>query len=226
MRRLESRDDLVLSLASGEATFDRVEALSRMSDAVGLWEELDVAAVRRLAARRRGVAVEDEVRAAEDRFLVLQPSLDESWRKLWGGLDGVSGALVDKALSEAADRLPSLPNGDRGGASWRRATALVTLRARPKRDRDLHRGSTGEGEHGIRRPAPHDVRGRLSHRIGTLSAGWLGVSMVSRAEGFVLCAGGGGFRLLVHTGRLVGIEHGDDPRCRRRRGAGGTDGAA
>jgi hypothetical protein len=58
-----------------------------------------------------------------DRFLVLQPSLDESWWRLWGGLDGFAGSIVDKVLSEAADQLPE-PDGD---SSWRRATALVQL---------------------------------------------------------------------------------------------------
>jgi hypothetical protein len=59
--------------------------------------------------------------------LILQPSLDESWWKLWGGLDGYSGAIVDKALSEMADQLPDLPDGTRGDSSWRKATALTAL---------------------------------------------------------------------------------------------------
>ncbi len=58
---------------------------------------------------------------------MIQPSLDESWWKLWGGLDGASGALVDKVLTEAADQLPELPDGTRGDQSWRKATALVEL---------------------------------------------------------------------------------------------------
>jgi 5-methylcytosine-specific restriction endonuclease McrA len=55
----------------------------------------------------------------------MQPSLDESWWRLWGGLDGPSGAIVDKVLSEAADDLSDLPEGDTAGMGWRRATALV-----------------------------------------------------------------------------------------------------
>ena len=127
MRRLGDRPDLAGVLGSGEVSFDRVEALLRIPDRVGLCEEWDVAGVRREAARRRGVAEDVEVRGTADRFLVLQPSLDESWWRLWGGLDGVSGALVDRVLSEAADRLPPLPDGSRGEGSWRRATALVEL---------------------------------------------------------------------------------------------------
>jgi hypothetical protein len=56
---------------------------------------------------------------------VLQPNLDESWFRLWGGLDGYSGAIVDKVLSETADNLPDPPDGTKPDLSWRKATALV-----------------------------------------------------------------------------------------------------
>lgn len=125
MRRLQDRPDLQERLADGSASFDRVEALSRIRDDVGLMEWADVAAVRREAAKRARVSAEAETRTASDRFLVMQPSLDESWWKLWGGLDGPSGALVDKVLSEAADQLPDLPDASKGSRSWRQATALV-----------------------------------------------------------------------------------------------------
>ncbi len=127
MRRTTDRPDLRTALGSREVSFDRVEALSRIPEDVGLLEHIDVAAVHREAAKRARVTSEDEYRSADDRFLILQPSLDESWWKLWGGLDGVSGAIVDKVLSEAADQLPILPDATRGESSWRRATALVEL---------------------------------------------------------------------------------------------------
>jgi 5-methylcytosine-specific restriction endonuclease McrA len=127
MRRTADRPDLRQALATGEVTFDRVAALSRIPDDVGLLEHLDVAGVRREAARRVRITAEDEFRTADERFLVIQPSLDESWWKLWGGLDGFSGALVDKVLTEAADQLPDLPDGSKGNSSWRKATALVGL---------------------------------------------------------------------------------------------------
>ncbi len=107
MRRIEDRPDLKGALAAGEATFDRVEALSQIQEDVGLLQHLDVAGVHRVAARRVRITSEDEFRSADERFLVIQPSLDESWWKLWGGLDGASGALVDKVLTEAADQFPS-----------------------------------------------------------------------------------------------------------------------
>jgi len=127
MRRTEVRPDLREALSVGESTLDRVEALSRISDSVGLLPHLDVAGVRAEAARRARINAEEEYRSAEDQFLVLQPSLDESWYKIWGGLDGPSGAIVDKVLTEQADRLPVLPEGSLGHSSWRKAVALTEL---------------------------------------------------------------------------------------------------
>ncbi|MGB7860837.1 MAG: HNH endonuclease, partial [Acidimicrobiia bacterium] len=112
-------------LVRGDTSIDRVEALARIGDEVGLLSHLDVSGVRAEAASRARLEAKIEFQAACDRFLVLQPSLDESWWKLWGGLDGPSGAIVDKVLNEIADRLPALPDGSRGESSWRKATALV-----------------------------------------------------------------------------------------------------
>jgi Domain of unknown function (DUF222)/HNH endonuclease len=125
MRRLHDRPDLQDGLAEGAVSFDRVEALSRIVDDVGLMEWADVATIRREAAKRARVTSEDVHRTADDRFIVMQPSLDESWWRFWGGLDGPAGALVDKVLQEAADNLPDLPDGAHVSEGWRRATALV-----------------------------------------------------------------------------------------------------
>jgi hypothetical protein len=126
MRRAVDRPDLREALESG-VSFDRVEALSIIEDKIGLLEHLDVAGVQREAAIRNRMTEEDEQRSSDDQFLVLQPSLDESWWKLWGGLDGVSGALVDKALNETADQLSEHSQGERMPSSWYRATALTQL---------------------------------------------------------------------------------------------------
>ncbi|HEU4318942.1 MAG TPA: DUF222 domain-containing protein [Acidimicrobiia bacterium] len=128
MRRLLDRPDLSGLLAEGSVSFDRVEALSRIPEDVGLMEWADVAGVRREASLRVRVTAEDEYRTARDRFLVLQPNLDVSWWRLWGGLDGPFGSLMDKVLSEAADAIPALPDGSSpGDAGWKRATALVEI---------------------------------------------------------------------------------------------------
>ena len=92
-------------------------------------EWADVATVRREAAKRARVSAEAEHRTAGDRFLVMQPTLDESWWRLWGGLDGPSGAIVDKVLQETADNLPELPDGDPGSTGWRNAARKVAAKA-------------------------------------------------------------------------------------------------
>jgi hypothetical protein len=126
MRRTSHRPELREALDSG-VSFDRVEALSRIPEPVGPLEHLDVAGVRREAALRARISSETEQQTSEQQFLVLQPSLDESWWRLWGGLDGYSGAIVDKTLSQLADQLPVFPDGSRGDSSWRKATALTAL---------------------------------------------------------------------------------------------------
>ena len=82
MRRLCHRPDLTGELAEGVVTFDRVEALSRIAEDVGLMEWADVNGVRRDAAKRVRITAETETRTAPDRFLVSQPTLDESWWKV------------------------------------------------------------------------------------------------------------------------------------------------
>ncbi len=126
MRRTQSRPELREWLAEG-VSFDRISALSKIPDDIGLGREWDVAGVHREAARRAKLTAEDEAKTMQDRFLVMQPSLDESWYRLWGGLDGYTGAIVDKVLSQTAESLPALPEGMSTDTSWRKATALVQL---------------------------------------------------------------------------------------------------
>jgi hypothetical protein len=63
----------------------------------------------------------------DDSYLVMQPSLDESWWQGHFGLDGYLGSIVDKALSDRADSLPESPDGSGGSSSWRRAMALADV---------------------------------------------------------------------------------------------------
>lgn len=126
MRRTTEKPHLREALARGIVTYDRAEALSKLDEGT-LLEHMDVDAIHRLAADRIEITRDAEDRAARDQFLMMQPSLDESWWRVWGGLDGLTGAVVDRVLTERADALPDLPDGSRGSGSWRRAIALYEL---------------------------------------------------------------------------------------------------
>ena len=78
------------------------------------------------AAHRARIAGADEKRTILDSHLVMQPTLDESWWRVWGGLDGVIGAIVDHAVNVAADNLPTGAEAPRD-SSWRRAMGLAQL---------------------------------------------------------------------------------------------------
>jgi Domain of unknown function (DUF222)/HNH endonuclease len=84
----------------------------------------DLAGVERLVAARRGIAASDETATFADRYLVMQPYLDESAWKLWGLLPGVDGHLVEKALLEKADGFEPLAGE---GRSQRMADALTAV---------------------------------------------------------------------------------------------------
>ena len=63
-----------------------------------------------LVDSRRRVDHLTEQATFEGRYLVIQPSLDESMFKLWGQVYGVDGQMVDKALRQKADEFPDLPD--------------------------------------------------------------------------------------------------------------------
>jgi Domain of unknown function (DUF222)/HNH endonuclease len=67
-----------------------------------------------LIEARREVTATHEQFSFEGRYLVIQPSLDESSFRLSGQLYGVDGQIVDKALRQKADEFPSLPDQTQG----------------------------------------------------------------------------------------------------------------
>src|SRR5690554_4757904 len=127
MRRTADRPDLREALSTG-TSFRRIEALSRIPGDVGLGLEWDVAGLHREAARKARLSATEEVRPVDDRFLVLQPSLDDSSWRLWGGVDAYAGEIIDKTLTALSDQLPQAPEEKRFvSAGWKKATALVEL---------------------------------------------------------------------------------------------------
>ncbi len=141
MRRTADQPGSTPTVGFGVCRFDRVEALSRLCDRepddLLLWT--DVAGVHREAAKRVRVTAETETRSHQDRFLVMQPSLDESWWKGWFGLDGYTGALFDKFVSAAADALPDDVEGGCRMAAGNWSDRSVAFRHSPRRAGDGHR---------------------------------------------------------------------------------------
>lgn len=128
-RRLADTPQLARRLAEGEIGFDRAEVSSRIppSEDPDRLEGLDIPALRRLAAKHRRITAADDHRAHLDQHVQLQPNLDESKWRVWGELDSYGGTVVSKKLTERADQLPALPDGERHGLGYRRAVALVEL---------------------------------------------------------------------------------------------------
>jgi hypothetical protein len=121
---------LEAGLSGGTITTDRAAATSRLR-AAGADDQTvahswgrDLAGLRRMTSQHRRISSRDETDEFADRFLHIQPSLDESHWKLWGQLSGVDGRIVDKAIHTAIDSLPDNPDTT---ASQDRADGLVSV---------------------------------------------------------------------------------------------------
>lgn len=119
------------ALAEGDVTFDRAVATARLAvagagdEAVAASSSYDIAGVRRLAARRRRITVRSERETFTERYVALQPCLDEAFWRLWGQLPGIEGRLVEAALTRRGDSLPRPPQP--GSRIQRHADALVAM---------------------------------------------------------------------------------------------------
>ena len=138
-------------LASGDVTFDRAVALMRLADAgadratVEDSELQDLAAVRRLTAQQRRMTRTTAHQAFTERFVTVQPTLDESSRRVTGQLCGVDGDVFERALYARADELRLLPGGDAYTRGQLQADALVAMAQDSlNRERDSE-SSTGGG---------------------------------------------------------------------------------
>jgi len=111
--RLEDLPDVEEAVATGAIGFDRAVAVGRFADRddnLDLLNDMagyDIAGIRSLAAKRRRMTRIDEERAFNDRYLVVQPNIDESAWQLNGRLPGVAGIIVVQALEAKADTLPA-----------------------------------------------------------------------------------------------------------------------
>lgn len=117
-------------LKDGTVSFDRMVALGALF-AEGASEETlreaasrDIAGIHRLRALTKRIRRRDEQRAHAERQLRSWPSLDESVGFIHAQLTGYDWTIVNRALDERADRLPTDGVDTR---DQRRADALVAI---------------------------------------------------------------------------------------------------
>ena len=136
--------------AEGLVGFDRTVAMLRLGAAgadAGVVEEsrrMDLAGVNRLAGQQRRVTRGDERRVFVDRFVSIQPTLDElSWH-LSGQLPAVDGKIIEQALHARSDEMRALPGGETCTRAQRQADSLVAM----AHDSLGRRNNTGEASSG------------------------------------------------------------------------------
>ncbi|MGB9359654.1 MAG: DUF222 domain-containing protein [Acidimicrobiia bacterium] len=111
-RRLDNLPDVEEAVASGEIGFDRAAAISRLANhdnALDLLAETagrDIEGIRILTARRRRMSRLDEIQGFEERYVTIQPNLDESAWRISGQLPGFAGRTVVEALETRGDSFP------------------------------------------------------------------------------------------------------------------------
>ena len=153
-------------LASGEVGWERALLMARLRLAGATDSEVtasqgyDLAGLERLVAARKRIA--NVTARFDDRYLVVQPNLDESVWRLWGLLAGVDGQVVEKALLARADECP--PFGGRGPGGTVGGCFDVGLSRLPHR---RFRGSGGDRGRSLRRrrPGRPHLRGSRSHPL-------------------------------------------------------------
>jgi hypothetical protein len=132
-KALPDHPELAKSLESGKLTIDRVAAtlkLIRSGASASLVDAsfgFDLAGVRRMSGRRRRLTRKDERQVFAGRFWASQHSFEDGRGRFWGELPGFDLELVEKALGELADSLPSSPTGTSDGRPQRMVDALVAM---------------------------------------------------------------------------------------------------
>jgi len=131
-RRLQGLPDVDTAVATGEIGFDRATAVSRLAGRDNSLDLLDEAAgwdidgIRQLAAKRRRMTRLDEIQAFEERYVSIQPNLDESAWRLSGQLPGFAGRTVVEALETRGDTFP-YGSGVTPSRTTRNADALWSI---------------------------------------------------------------------------------------------------
>ncbi|GBD85979.1 hypothetical protein BMS3Abin02_02400 [bacterium BMS3Abin02] len=146
------------ALTAGEITFDRAVELCRyaatgVDNTVETGWRFDIGGLRREVSRRHRFSRDREHESVCDRYLAMQPNLDQTSWRLWGLLPGVDGQIVEQALIRRADTFPALPDGTRSTLGQRQADALTSIA------QDSLTATAGEGTctppgHRVRRRRP------------------------------------------------------------------------
>ena len=132
-RRLIDQPDLARELGEGAVSFERVVEESRLvssgaePDFVARSRGWDLAGLRRMTARQVRMSRRDEQQLYRERFLSVQPALDQTSYKVWGQFPGSDGRIIEQALIHRADQFPPMPNGRRCSQAQGRADALVCI---------------------------------------------------------------------------------------------------
>ncbi|MCE2530861.1 MAG: DUF222 domain-containing protein, partial [Acidimicrobiia bacterium] len=144
-RRLD--DDLIDLIKRGHLPFDRTVAEQRLiqaganaSDVVGS-VDLDLAGVKKLAAKYRKLSRGDEREAFERQYVNLRVSDDGAVWHLSGRLTATDGQVVRQALDRRADQIPPLASEEDSELSpgQKQAIGLTTM-AQDDLDQDLQPG--------------------------------------------------------------------------------------
>ena len=115
-RRLENLPDINHAVTEGVIGFDRAAAIARLANrdnALDLLTETagrDIEGIRVLAAKRRTMTRLDEIQSFEERYVSIQPNLDETCWTLNGRLPGFAGRTVVAALETRGDAFPYGPD--------------------------------------------------------------------------------------------------------------------
>jgi hypothetical protein len=99
------RVSMLIKLAATGASPDLISEAADEYSLGRLWGLID---------QRRRVDPLVEQASFESRYLVIQPSLDQSMFRLWGQLHGVDGETLDKALRQKAGIFPNLSGQTQG----------------------------------------------------------------------------------------------------------------
>jgi hypothetical protein len=117
--------DLDQLLADG-VSFDRVAELAAAGE-TDPHLELDLPGLRSLLTRQTPIKASDEQSVFDERFLAIQPTLDDTAWSLWGRLPALEGKHVADTLDRVADEMPPPPHGHRESRATRRADALFVV---------------------------------------------------------------------------------------------------